>query len=271
MRNSDNRIICPKFNYLAQYIPRKAIVRVVNLGKPSFELRATFLAMSPFPDLRCDPEQAHIRAPPSRRRRAIIRLTVGDSLQILADHPRRKRAKLPSNLLSELQSASVKVVVAGVTVQPFCTEAFTMLVLNIVILLVTVGFLCWLVFSLAVHALPLLAGVTAGLWAYEAGTGTVGGFLIGAAAAGSVAIFGQLLFAFARPLWVRVIVAGLFACPAVVAGYAATLGIARLVIPSETWQMALATIGAVAVGSTALFRMAGVAPPDPRTEMASEA
>jgi len=146
-----------------------------------------------------------------------------------------------------------------------------MLVLNIVLLLVAVGFLCWLVFTLAVYALPLLTGVTAGLWAYETGTGPIGGFLIGAAAAGAVAIVGQLLFAFARPFWIRVIVASLFAGPAAIAGYAATLGIARLAIPSEMWQMAVAIIGALAVGVTALFRMAGVAPPDPRTEMASEA
>tara|TARA_R110000850_G_scaffold15133_4_gene47475 strand:- start:1495 stop:1935 length:441 start_codon:yes stop_codon:yes gene_type:complete len=146
-----------------------------------------------------------------------------------------------------------------------------MLVLNIILLLVTVGFLCWLVFTLAVYALPLLAGVTAGQWAYETGTGPVGGFLVGTAAAGAVAIVGQLLFAFARPLWVKVIVAGMFAGPAAVAGYACTLGIARLAIPSETWQMAVAIIGALAVGITALFRMAGVTPPDPRTEVASEA
>jgi hypothetical protein len=146
-----------------------------------------------------------------------------------------------------------------------------MLVLNIVLLLVTIGFLCWLMFTLAVYALPLFAGVTVGLWAYETGTGAVGGFLVGTAAAGALAIVGQLLFAFARPLWVRVIVAGLFAGPAAVAGYAATLGIARLALPSETWQMAVAIIGAVAVGVTALFRMAGVTPPNPRTEMASEA
>ncbi len=159
----------------------------------------------------------------------------------------------------------------GVIVQPISTEAFTMFVLNIVFLLAMIGFLCWLVFTLAVFALPLFAGVTVGLWAYETGTGPVGGFLVGAAAAGAVAIVGQLAFAFARPIWVRVIVAGLFAGPAAIAGYAATLGIARLAIPSETWQMAVAIIGAVAIGVTALFRMAGVAPPDPRTEMASEA
>lgn len=162
-------------------------------------------------------------------------------------------------------------VVADATDHLFYKEAFTMLVLNIVFLLLTIGFLCWLVFTLAVYALPIFAGVSIGLWAYETGTGPIGGFLIGAAAAGAVAIVGQLLFAFARPLWVRVIVAGLFAGPAAIAGYAATLGIARLAIPSEMWQMAVAIIGALAVGVTALFRMAGVAPSDPRTEMASKA
>lgn len=146
-----------------------------------------------------------------------------------------------------------------------------MFVLNIVLLLAVIGFLCWLVFTLAVYALPLLAGVTVGLWGYAAGTGAVGGLIVGAATAGAVAIVGQLAFAFARPIWARVIVAGLFAGPAAVAGYAATLGIAGLAIPSETWQMAVAIIGAVAVGFTALFRMAGVGPSDPRTEMASEA
>ena len=175
------------------------------------------------------------------------------------------------NLLSELRFRCAKVVVVGATVHLVCTESFTMFVLNIVLLLVTIGFLCWLVFTLAVYALPLIAGVTVGLWAYEAGTGAVGGFLLGAASAGAVAIVGQLAFAFARPLWVRALVAAFFAGPAAIAGYAATLGIARLAIPSETWQMAVAIIGAVAVGFTALFRMAGVAPPDPRTEMASEA
>ncbi len=146
-----------------------------------------------------------------------------------------------------------------------------MLVLNTVLLIAAIGFLCWLVFTLAVYALPLVTGITVGLWAYKTGTGPVGGFLVGAAAAGAVAIVGQLAFAFARPIWIRVIVAGLFAGPAAIAGYAAALGIARLAIPSESWQMAAAIIGAVAVGVTALFRMAGVAPPDPRTEMAGEA
>lgn len=146
-----------------------------------------------------------------------------------------------------------------------------MLILNIVLLLVTIGFLCWLVFTLAVYALPLFAGVTVGLWAFETGTGPVGGFLVGAATAGAVASVGQLAFAFARPIWVRALVASLFAGPAAIAGYAATLGITRLATPSETWQMSVAIIGAAAVGVTALFRMAGVAPTDPRTGMASKA
>jgi hypothetical protein len=160
--------------------------------------------------------------------------------------------------------------VAGATVHLVCKEVFTMLVLNIVLLLVTIGFICWLAFTLAVYALPLFAGGTVGVWAHDAEAGMGAAFLLGVATAGAVAIVGQLLFGFARPLWIRIIVATLFAGPAAVAGYAATLGIARLAIPSETWQMAVAIIGAVAVGITALFRMAGVTPLDPRTEMTSE-
>ena len=86
-----------------------------------------------------------------------------------------------------------------------------------------------------------------------------------------MAIFGQLAFAFARPIWIRVIVAGLFVGPAAVAGYAATLGIARLAIPSETWQMAVAIIGAVASRHHLIVSDGGCNPPDPRTEMTSEA
>jgi len=80
-----------------------------------------------------------------------------------------------------------------------------------------------------------------------------------------------LIFAFARPLWVRLIVAALFAGPAAVAGYAATYGIAKHLMPSEGWQMAFSIVGAIAVGTTALFRMAGTVPPEPGVERASRA
>ena len=160
---------------------------------------------------------------------------------------------------------------AGATVHRFCTGPFAMIFLNILLLVGVIGTLCWLLFTFAVYALPLVVGVTVGMWAYGTGAGYIGGFIIGAVAAGAVAIIGQLIFAFARPLWIRLIVALLFAGPAAVAGYAATHGIAKHLMPSEGWQMAFSIIGAVAVGVTALFRMAGAAPPEPGVEHADGA
>lgn len=146
-----------------------------------------------------------------------------------------------------------------------------MIFLNIVILIGVIGFLCWLLFTLAVYALPLFVGVTAGMWAHGSGAGVAGGFIVGVIAAGATAILGQLIFAFARPLWIRLIVALLFAVPAAVAGYAATHGVAKHLMPSEDWQMAFSIIGVVAVGVTALFRMAGAAAASPAMEHAPAA
>lgn len=146
-----------------------------------------------------------------------------------------------------------------------------MIFLNILLLVGIIGTLCWLLFTFAVYALPLFVGVTVGMWAHGSGAGVVGGVIVGVVAAGAVAIIGQLIFAFARPLWIRLIVALLFAGPAAVAGYAATHGIAKHLMPSESWQIAFSIVGAVAVGITALFRMAGTAPPEPGMERAGSA
>lgn len=134
-----------------------------------------------------------------------------------------------------------------------------MIVLNALLLITVIGFLVWLVYTLAIYALPLFAGVAAGLWAHETGAGPIGGFIVGVAAAGGVLIVGQLVFTFARPLWVRLIIGLLFAGPAAVAGYAATHGVAELVMPSEGWQIAFSILGAIAVAIAAMFRMAGPA------------
>ena len=45
-----------------------------------------------------------------------------------------------------------------------------------------IGVLCWLLFTLAVFALPAFIGVSAGIWAHETGAGLGGAIVIGAAA-----------------------------------------------------------------------------------------
>lgn len=134
-----------------------------------------------------------------------------------------------------------------------------MIILGILLCIVAIGFLCWLLFTLAVFALPFFVGVTTGMWAMNSGAGWLGAILVGALAAGFTFGVGQVLLGTVRPLWAKLAIALVFVAPAVVAGYHATHGIAKHVMPSEGWQIAFSIIGAVAVGIAAFLRIAGVA------------
>ena len=91
---------------------------------------------------------------------------------------------------------------------------------------------------------------------YHGDVGPVGAIFVGILAGGVTLVAGQYVFAFARSTWIRVAVALLFAAPAALAGYHATLGLAKLTMPSGAWQIAISIVGAVAVGVTAWTRMA---------------
>jgi hypothetical protein len=151
------------------------------------------------------------------------------------------------------------VVVDGATVRPILTETTTMIVLGILGSFAVVGLLCWLLFTLAVFALPFFVGVTVGLWSHETDVGILPAFLLGAFAAGVTFGVGQFLFAILRSTWLRLLVALAFVAPAALAGYYATLGIVEHTMPSETWQFVFAVIGAVAVGITAFVRVTAMA------------
>ncbi len=137
-----------------------------------------------------------------------------------------------------------------------------MFFIGILFSVVAIGFLCWLLFTLAVFALPAFAGVAAGMWAYHTGAGWIGGIIVGFLAAGLTIGVGQLLLAFARPLWLRLAVALVFVAPAALAGFHATHGIVKHTMPSETWQTVFSVIGAIAIGITALTRLATMTPPE---------
>ena len=80
-------------------------------------------------------------------------------------------------------------------------EFATMLAISIVLSLFGIGFLCWLMFNLAVYALPFFAGMTAGLAAYHSGAGLVGGLIVGFTAGAITLVIGQAIFAtFASPV-----------------------------------------------------------------------
>lgn len=137
-----------------------------------------------------------------------------------------------------------------------------MIILAVLASLAAIGVLCWLLFTLAVFALPAFVGVTAGAWAYGTGAGLPGAVLIGLGAAGATLAVGHLLIAFVRPVWLKLLVAIAFVAPAAIAGFHATHGIVKHLMPSDGWQIAFSVLGAIAVGITAFVRVAGMAAAD---------
>lgn len=134
-----------------------------------------------------------------------------------------------------------------------------MIILAMLASVTVISLLCWLLFTLAVFALPAFVGVTAGAWAHGTGAGIAGAVLVGAVVAAITLAAGHLLLTFVRPMWLKLIVAAAFVAPAAIAGFHATHGIVKHLMPSDAWQIAFSVIGAVAVGITAFVRVAGMA------------
>jgi hypothetical protein len=137
-----------------------------------------------------------------------------------------------------------------------------MIIIGIVLSFVCFAYLCWLLFTLAVYALPVCAGVTAAIAVYHSGSGLVGAIIVGVIAGSITLVAGQIAFTTLRSPVVRAAIAALFAMPAGVAGYHAALGLAHFGVPAEGWRQVLAVTGAIVVAATAWARMAISAPPD---------
>jgi len=135
-----------------------------------------------------------------------------------------------------------------------------MIIISIVLAFVGLAYLCWLLFALAIYALPLFAGVAAGLATYHSGSGPIAAIIVGAIASSMTLVAGQIAFTTLRSPLIRAAIALLFAVPAAVAGYHATLGLAHIGISAEGWQQAMAVMGAIVVAATAWTRMVLSAP-----------
>jgi hypothetical protein len=157
------------------------------------------------------------------------------------------------------QRRAVVVVVGGATVD-FARRPTTMIIIGIVLALVGLAYLCWLLFALAVYALPLFAGVTAGLATYHSGSGPIGAIIVGLIASSVTLVLGQIAFTTLRSPLIRAVIALLFVVPAAIAGYHAALGLAHIGIPADGWRQAVAVAGAIIVAATAWARMVLSAP-----------
>jgi hypothetical protein len=138
-----------------------------------------------------------------------------------------------------------------------------MLVIGLILSMFGIGLFCWLIFTLAVYALPFFVALMAGMAAFHGGAGVIGALLVGIVAGALTLGIGQIAFAVVRPLPLRAAIAATFAIPAAIAGYHAVLGLSQIGVPSLLWREVFAWIGAVFIGGTAWTRMTVFAEPLP--------
>jgi hypothetical protein len=155
-------------------------------------------------------------------------------------------------------SRAVVVMVEGATVGFHLTETSAMFFFAPILVLGAIAFFCWLLFTLAVYALPFVAGVYAGIGAFHTGAGALGAIVVGLVAAGAIFGLGQLLLIFVPWAWAKLLIIAVYTAPAVVAGYCATHSITLMAMSSPVWQTIFSVIGAIAVGITALLRISGM-------------
>ena len=136
-----------------------------------------------------------------------------------------------------------------------------MLALGLLLNIAGLGVFCWLIFTLAVYALPFFVAMNAGLWAFRSGAGVFGAPLVAVAAGGVTLAIAQIAFAMTRSLMLRAVIAGVFAMPATFAGYHVALAIAHIGVPSLVWQEIFACLGAISIGGTAWMRLTIFAEP----------
>ena len=134
-----------------------------------------------------------------------------------------------------------------------------MIMSGLILSVLGVALLCWLLFALAVLALPLYIGTIAATVVFQYGGGAILAIVVGIVAA--TLAFGATQFAFAKSgsPYARFAIALLVTAPAVFAGYHATLGIARIVVTSEPGCQTLALLGSFVIGCAALLRLTAAA------------
>ena len=130
-----------------------------------------------------------------------------------------------------------------------------MLALGLLLNVAGIGLFCWLIFTLAVYALPFFVGLNVFMLALHGGAGILGAPLVGIAAGAMTLVIGQTAFAMTRSVITRAIVAALFAVPATLAGYQVVFAMSQLGAPSLAWREIFACLGAVFIGGTAWTRL----------------
>jgi hypothetical protein len=116
-------------------------------------------------------------------------------------------------------------------------------------------FLCWLIFTLAVNALPCFVALSVGMFAFDCGASALPAIAVGVTAAACVLTAGRFFFAASQSFMIRGLIAAVFAMPAAVAGYHVVYGIFGLGESAEAWRQAMGVIGAFVTAAASWWRM----------------
>lgn len=120
-------------------------------------------------------------------------------------------------------------------------------------------FACWILFTLAVYALPFFVALSTGMLAYQTGSGALGAMAVGLLAGVLALVVGQTLFAVIRSPALRAGIAALYAAPAAFAAYHAVHGLAAIGSPAAGWHEVLSVAGAALIGLVAYGRVGALA------------
>lgn len=141
--------------------------------------------------------------------------------------------------------------------------------MSAVLSIIGLGIICWVLFTLAVYALPFFVAITAGHYAYTTDVGLVGAIAAAFFASAATLILGQIAFATIRSTPIRLALGALYALPAGIAGFHAVKGLSQIGSAGETSTLVFAGIGAVIIGVTAWARVAALAGPEEQAPEAS--
>lgn len=131
------------------------------------------------------------------------------------------------------------------------------------------GALCWILFNLAVYALPFAIGLTSGMHLYESGQGVFLSIMAGLFIGALVAAFGEFAFDRIRSVPLKFAIGLIYAIPAGIAGFHAAKGFAEIGSAGSVTITILSWFGALVVGGTAWARVSGWSEVNDMTDTAS--
>lgn len=119
------------------------------------------------------------------------------------------------------------------------------------------GVLGWIVFNLAVYALPFAIGLTSGFYVYETGNGVFLSLFTGLLVGGIAVVLGELAFERIRFPLLRIVIGLIYAVPAGVVGFHAAKGLSSRGDTGDATITLFSWIGILIVGGAAWARVSG--------------